>query len=141
MAWYKDSRRHALSAKGIKSAQKCPCNLIPKKKDRHQIAIDSINSVLNKDLKFPYSHKYPKTKQGTQTTQYFSSKKEMREEIKRQKKWQKGLDECFMCGKWKKEGRTTRLDKRDAGDGLMGNMFICDACNRKYADDYYDDNY
>lgn len=129
MAWYKDSRRHALSARGIKSAQKCPCNLMPKK-DFRQAKIDKYEKLLKKDIKFPYEIR-EKIAEGVTSITTFSNKAEIKKEIKRQKKYQQGYNDCFVCGKWKKKGRMIALDKRERGDGLFGREFVCDACDRE----------
>lgn len=129
--WRGESKRHSMARRGIKTAQKMPKNLLVRK-DRYDKRIDSLQKALTKNLKFPYEHKYPKNKDGSQTSQYFLNGKEIQKEINRQKNYQKGLDQCFACGRWTRKGSSVRQDKREAGDGLMGSIFICDTCSNQY---------
>ncbi len=129
--WRNQSRRHSLASKGIKTAQKMPRNLIVKK-DRYDRRINQLEKLLKQDLKFPYEDKRYDKKYGATTSQFFGSKSDIKKAIMVQKNYQKGLDECLVCSKWKKKGSNVRLDKREAGDGLMGSAFVCEKCANQY---------
>lgn len=88
--------------------------------------------LLDKKIKYPYKVLIKNPHKGVLSLQYYlNDRKELLRHIKEIEQAKKSFYKCFVCNKYFKEGIGARylpMDKRESGDGLFGETFVCYKC-------------